>query len=183
MVDSICSPKKTNILIKLKKKKKKRINLANVTQESEDKLEGGLPPRTMLRPKKRMMRHKSQPRPVLSGQLTVMTVASPSFSGSLIITTSSCSIPMIFFFLCVLLQYYRTETREKQNTAQRNGTCLVTVLVLVFRIWAAVVSGSGSGLWLMENEKVKLHSSPFQCVQITLAHFVSVAGRCSTNSN
>lgn len=41
------------------------------------------------------MRHKSEPRPVLSGQLTVMMVVSPSFSGSLIITTSSCSIPII----------------------------------------------------------------------------------------
>ena len=48
-----------------------------------------LPPLTMLRPKKRMIRHKSQPRPVLSGQFTVITVGSPSFSDCLIITTSS----------------------------------------------------------------------------------------------
>ena len=48
-----------------------------------------LPPLTMLRPKKRMIRHKSQPRPVLSGQFTVITVGSPSFSDCLITTTSS----------------------------------------------------------------------------------------------
>ncbi|KAF4370983.1 hypothetical protein F8388_002876 [Cannabis sativa] len=38
-----------------------------------------------------MIRHKSQPRPVLSGQFMVISVGSPSFSDLLIITTSSCS--------------------------------------------------------------------------------------------
>ena len=58
----------------------------------------GLPPLTMLRPKKSKMRHKSQPKPVLSGQLTVMTIGSPSISDCLMITTSSCRIPIFFFF-------------------------------------------------------------------------------------
>nr|AFK37586.1 unknown [Lotus japonicus] len=57
----------------------------------------------MLRPKKSMIRHKSQPRPVLSGQFTVMTVGSPSFSGGLIRTTSSCRIPIILLLLLLLL--------------------------------------------------------------------------------
>jgi len=48
-----------------------------------------VPPLSMLRPKKSMIRHKSHPRPVLSGQLTVRTVGSPSFCGWLMITTSS----------------------------------------------------------------------------------------------
>lgn len=53
-----------------------------------------IPPLTMLKPKKSMIRQRSQPKPVLSGQFTVITVGSPSFSASLIITTSSYSIPI-----------------------------------------------------------------------------------------
>lgn len=54
-----------------------------------------IPPLTMFSPKKSMIRHKSQPKPVLSGQFTVITVGSPSFSDSLIITTSSYNMPIV----------------------------------------------------------------------------------------
>lgn len=63
----------------------------------------------MLRPKKSMMRHKSQPRPVLSGQLTVRRVGSPSFSGGLMITTSSYSIPINNLLLVVVGGVKRNE--------------------------------------------------------------------------
>lgn len=54
-----------------------------------------IPPLKMVKPKKRMIRQRSHPSPVLSGQFTVITVGSPSLSDSLIITTSSYGIPMI----------------------------------------------------------------------------------------
>lgn len=47
-----------------------------------------------MSPKKRIMRQRSEPRPVLSGQLTVITLGSSSFSDCFIITASSNSIPI-----------------------------------------------------------------------------------------
>lgn len=68
--------------------------------EESRRILSGLPTLTMVKPKKRMRRQRSQPNPVLSGQFTVITLVapSPSLSASLIITTSSHSIPIIFFF-------------------------------------------------------------------------------------
>lgn len=63
-------------------------------KDSKNDYRSHSPPLTMLTPKKRMMRHKSQPKPVLSGQFMVITLGSPSFFGSVMITTSSCRIPM-----------------------------------------------------------------------------------------
>lgn len=64
-----------------------------------------IPILTTVSPKKRIMRQISQPNPVLSGQLTVITLGSPSCSECLIITTSSYNMPIspmylfrLFFF-------------------------------------------------------------------------------------
>lgn len=48
-----------------------------------------IPILTTVSPKKRIMRQRSQPKPVLSGQLTVIIVGSPSSSDCLINTASS----------------------------------------------------------------------------------------------
>lgn len=52
----------------------------------------------MLSPKSNIILHKSHPKPVLSGQFTVITVGSPGFSASLISTTSSYRTPMAPLF-------------------------------------------------------------------------------------
>lgn len=78
-------PIRWNIFIRQQKKIKKSVEV----EIKKEIFIRWVPPLSMLRPKKSMMRHKSQPRPVLSGQLTVRTVGSPSFCGWLMITTSS----------------------------------------------------------------------------------------------
>lgn len=55
----------------------------------------------MLNPKKRITRQMSQPSPVLSGQLMVMTLGSPGLSGCRITTTSSEGMP-----ICALFPFY-----------------------------------------------------------------------------
>lgn len=58
-----------------------------------------IPVLTRVSPKKRIMRQRSEPKPVLSGQFTVITLGSSSLSGCLIITASSYSIPISFLLL------------------------------------------------------------------------------------
>lgn len=79
---------------------REKTNKHVVQIEESRRILGGLPTLTMVKPKKRMRRQRSQPNPVLSGQFTVITLVapSPSLSASFIITTSSHSIPIIFFF-------------------------------------------------------------------------------------
>lgn len=48
----------------------------------------------MLKPKSRITRQRSQPRPVLSGQLMVITLGSPGLSGCRMTTTSSFGRPI-----------------------------------------------------------------------------------------
>lgn len=55
-----------------------------------------LPPLTTLKPKSRITRQRSQPRPVLSGQLMVITLGSPGRSGCRMSTTSSLGRPISF---------------------------------------------------------------------------------------
>lgn len=57
-----------------------------------------LPPLQMLNPKRNIILHKSHPRPVLSGQFTVITVGSSGFSAWLMRTKSSCKMPISFSF-------------------------------------------------------------------------------------
>lgn len=58
----------------------------------------------MLNPNRNIILHKSQPRPVLSGQFTVITVGSPGFSAWLMRTKSSCKMPILS--LSLFLQIY-----------------------------------------------------------------------------
>uniref|UniRef100_A0A2P2J4M6 Uncharacterized protein n=1 Tax=Rhizophora mucronata TaxID=61149 RepID=A0A2P2J4M6_RHIMU len=69
----------------------------------------------MLRPKASKMRHKSQPSPVLSGQFTVITVGSPTFSDCVIITTSSWRIPISPFFFFFF--FWKKENKKKITKA------------------------------------------------------------------
>jgi len=138
----------------------------------------------MLRPKKRIMRHKSQPRPVLSGQLTVMTVVSPSFSASRIITTSSCRIPIIyFFFLCFT-------TVRLLHTTSFSTSVLPLLLLYREREWDTEIGlwmplfllvERGSGFWLMNwmEKENEITLMAFALSQITHTSFTE--SKCLLN--
>lgn len=75
-----------------------------VSKKKKYRAKEQLPPLQMLNPNRNIILHKSQPRPVLSGQFTVITVGSPGFSAWLMRTKSSCKMPILS--LSLFLQIY-----------------------------------------------------------------------------
>ena len=93
----------------------------------------------MLSPKSKIILHKSQPSPVLSGQFTVITAGSPGFSAWLITTTSSCNIPILTTFslyspslLSLSLSLFAFKGKNKARFNKKGCLCLCFFHILEF---------------------------------------------------